>query len=170
MIVKRLLLINKEQHGVTLIELLVVIVVTGVILPATVTGVYLIHTQSNISNNRLAAINSVQNAGEWVIKDTRMARTVTPTSGNFPLNLTWTGYPAGTSSVIYSVANNELSRLATINGTPTTTVVARFIDSSGTNCTFQNNTLIFNITSKVPTTGANQVTETRTFQASPRTQ
>lgn len=163
--------INHEQRGFTLIELLVVIAVSAVILPVSVAGVYLINKDSQVSNNRLAAINSVQNAGEWIIKDTRMAVSVSD-AGNFtvayPLNLTWTGYHSGNTTVIYSInAANELNRNSTFNGNLTTTVVARYIDPSGTNYTFQNDTLTFSIKAKTGS-GASQVIESRTYQASPR--
>jgi prepilin-type N-terminal cleavage/methylation domain-containing protein len=172
MFIKRLSL-NENQQGFTLIELLVSIAIMALILPGTVTGIYLINKETNVSNNRMAAINSVQNVGNGIVRDARMSDSA-PVVGALPnlLTLSVKDFDGSvfthTHLIIYSLSGGTLTRSESIDGgAATISSVARNV-SSITASLGAGEVLSLTVTSTVPAGGMNQVIETRVFNVSPR--
>jgi prepilin-type N-terminal cleavage/methylation domain-containing protein len=65
--------IYKKQKGFTLVEVLIGLAVAGAIVAAAAGGVTHVFKGSPESNNRMQAINSVQNASQWITQDARNA-------------------------------------------------------------------------------------------------
>jgi len=166
MILRKLATANKNQRGLTLIEVLVALVAMGVILIPVAMGTIQIINGSGLSNNGVVAVSSVQNAGDWMSRDARMAEIVSlPPSGNFTLGnltLTWTDYGNNTYTVIYSVTGGELRRSYSVNGgTPTVTIVARNIKE--VTSSYAGGLLTLTITATVGS-GRQTANETRTYE------
>jgi len=176
---------STEQDGFSLLELLVVITIMGVVVPAVGASVYQITRGTQSSNNRMAAINSVQRAGEYISSDVRQSQVALgygDTNG-FPLNITWTEFTlngTGNSTLVeydYSSSNQTLTRNYSFTSGGTTTnstiVVARNITEIKctpikTNGQVNTVELVANSTFTDPYTGQ-PATESRTFEIRPRT-
>ena len=98
-----------SERGFTLVELLVVIAIMALItLGATMTTFQVINVTRS-SNDHVAAVRQVQNAGYWISRDALMAEAVVvdddPDTAEF-LTLTWTEWGYGEAlayhEVIYS--------------------------------------------------------------------
>jgi len=71
-----------KRYGFTLIEILVGIAILGVIAAAAAGGVFQVVKGSPDSNNRMQAINNVQNASDWISQDARNAESYIAYTGN----------------------------------------------------------------------------------------
>lgn len=173
MILKKLAAAHKNQQGITLIEMLVGLVAMGVIIFPVAMGTIQIINGSGLSNNSVVAVSSVQNAGDWMSRDARMATIVSPSSGSYTLGnltLTWTDHDAKTNTVVYNVTGGELRRSYSVssvnNGTPTVTTVARNVSVSSSYAS-ASKLLTLTITASVGG-GRQAANETRTYEIRPR--
>jgi prepilin-type N-terminal cleavage/methylation domain-containing protein len=158
--------LNKNQRGFTLIELLVGIVITGIIATAMAGLVFQVVSVYTQVTNRVTVNNQVSNAVQWITSDSQMAQKVVVENGTSP-NLRVALLQYGWDNSIYNVTytingNNELQRQYTQtdalgNITQSTIVVARYIDTGNTSCSFNSidpsistfGILNFQITSKI---------------------
>jgi len=95
-----------SERGFTLIELLVVIAIMSLItLGATMTTFQVINVTRQ-SNDHVAAVRQVQNAGYWISRDAQMAENVVvdddPETAEF-LTLTWTEWGYDEDSYYHEV-------------------------------------------------------------------
>ncbi|MBI2829987.1 MAG: prepilin-type N-terminal cleavage/methylation domain-containing protein [Chloroflexi bacterium] len=92
----------KNERGFTAIELLVALTIT-VFLGGTVTAaIWRTALTTEASNNHMAAVQQVQNAGYWITRDAQMAETVivdnsTPTDW---LIMTWPEWDYGGNNTV----------------------------------------------------------------------
>jgi hypothetical protein len=120
----------------------------------------------------MRVVQEVQNAGHWISRDTIMAQSVVPAASpdpdGFPLTLTWYGFESSDEhQVVYTLTGDQIQREHYTNSVlDTTKIVARHIDSSGTNCQFINGKLTLTVTASL--SGYQPVSETRTYEADAR--
>ncbi len=181
--IKGVRLINKKQRGFTLIELLIAIAITALITGVITTAIFQTFTVSARTSSHMTAVRQVQNAGHWISQDAQMAQEVEPTPApdpdGFPLTLTWTDWDDNEKhEVIYTLENmiggaKQLERQhLTYDGSGNeigdeTSIVARYIDSTYTNCQVTAGVLMVTVTAAVgdyPET----VSETRVYEITPR--
>jgi hypothetical protein len=124
--------IRRGEAGVGLVELLVGLAVSGTVL--TVLGLALVATIRSTATgaDQQQATQQLRDGLFWVNQDTQsaVASLATVTAGG--VTLQWTDYSTGdvyTSS--YAVNGTDLERTLTVNGTPTTRVVARDVEPGG---------------------------------------
>lgn len=143
----------KKHKAFTLIEMIIAVALVGILGAGITTFTVQTITETKRSSNHMQVIQQLQNAGFWVSRDVQMAQTVTPgPSAGFPLQVNWTDQNLNTFQVTFSLSGGVIKRSLVKNGqAAVTTTVAQFIDStpSLTNCTYANNLLTFNITSKL---------------------
>lgn len=146
-----------KERGVTLIELMVAIPIAGLLaVAAGVTIVQLLHT-NNISADMLA-VRQVENAGDWVSRDSVQAQSITGVasdnvSSGLPFTLTWVRWDTGASPPVNETHQvkywlkdvpgsllKQLQRTEVVTNASgavtsnTTTTVAEYIDGSATTC------------------------------------
>jgi len=140
---KRSGLININQRGFTLIELLVVIAITAVISGGISTSIIQIINGNTRSSNDMTAVRQVHESGYWVSYDSQMAQSLSvnaSAANGFPLTLTWTDWEGIDYVSIYNINAGRFERQRieyNAGGTEienTTSVIARFIDSSSSAC------------------------------------
>jgi prepilin-type N-terminal cleavage/methylation domain-containing protein len=165
----------KGQGGFTLIEILVVLALIGLITGGITAAISQVLTINTRSSNHMIAVRQVQQAGKEVSKDTLQAQPNkiddNPSGGNF-LVLNWTNSEGLENMVVYTIDDDKLKRSHTINGTAQTTapaVVAQYIDSAQTSCSWNNATsvLTFTVTATVGS-GSYEAIETRVYEIEPR--
>lgn len=110
----------KNQKGFTLIELLVALAITSLISIGITRGIFQVLNINVLASNRVIAITEVENAGYWIMVDTKMAQSVvtdddTLTPETEALTLAWVGweYESGNTyvnKVSYTHAGGELWR------------------------------------------------------------
>ena len=170
MIFRRLGLINKNQRGFTLAELIVALAITGLITGGITMSIFQVFDINTRSNNHMTAVRQVQNAGYWISHDAQMARDVAPDPGDtgFPLVLTWTEWGGTVNEVTYTLVDSELKRSHSVDGEPSETVVAQYIDSVSCQLDpLDNRKLTFTITATV-SGGWKEASETRVYEVIPR--
>ncbi|MFC1907660.1 type II secretion system protein J [Chloroflexota bacterium] len=154
-----------NQKGFTLIEILAVMAVTSLVIVAVVTSMYQISWGTVRTNDRLNAMNDINNVVPWIKRDIQAAQYTDLTPGGpsqSSLSLYWldlTFFSVGdpiTHQSEYSLTGSELER--TYDGT--TNVIGRNITSI--DFAQDNYTITCNITSTGPTQGIEH-TETITF-------
>ena len=159
----RLGAMSKDQRGFTLVEVMVAIAITGLISGGVTMAISQVLNVNARSSPRLVALNQVEKATYWISLDARMAQTVQTSPGaGFPLNLTWVEWDNTVHQVSYSLDSGRLQRSQSINGgQPTTTVVARHIDTNSemTSSELVDGALVFKVTASV---GGLSAGETRT--------
>ena len=167
----------KDQRGFTLIEMVVVLVLIGIISLGITAGIRQVLTINTRASNHMIAVRQVQQAGKEVSKDALQAQSINATgSQGFPLTLMWDEWGTNqTNIVIYELVDmpiglKQLHRSHTINGTAQTTapsVVAEYIDSDQTSCSWNNATLTFKVTATLGI-GSYGAIETRVYEIEPR--
>lgn len=163
MLFRVLKLINRGCAGFTLIELLVGIFIVGLLSAVVSTSIFQLEKVRSTASSA-TAIFAVDNAGRWVSRDAMMAQQVTLGATNgFPVTLNWTEYNGTQHIVVYSIADGKLTR----NEGAASTLIAQYIDSGVTNCTWNagSREITLTITAKVGTGSWDQRSETRTFNA-----
>ena len=169
MTLRRMISINRNQRGITLIELVIAMAITTLISAAVATGIYQIVKVNVTSANRQIAISQVQNAVNSISRDAEQAQIISPTSNflSVPLTLQWITWDNHVTVVTYSLSGTTLQRTITIDGSPRTTLVARYITSASG--TWNAGTKVLSFSALTATVGPpNTVTETRFFQINPR--
>ena len=161
--------LHKDQRGLTIIELLVVIVLTALITTAITTTFFQVFDMNTRTANHMAALSQVQQAGKLVSEDMLEAQADmiddSPSGPAEFLKLGWNS--TAVHEVIYTLEDGELWRSETIDGDPTMTRVAEYIDSdpTKTSCDWDpvNKVLIFKVTATV-----GEESEQRTYRVQPR--
>ncbi len=161
-------LINRNQKGFTLIELMLAIAIGGLIAGGITAAIFQVVIGSARTNNHMIAVRQVQNAGYWVSHDAQIAQSIDigGSGGGFPLTLTWTDWESNNvhqvTYTLVAMPGSELKNLQrshSINGTTQQTgIMAQFIESTQTSCSWNNGVLAFNITATV-----HGQTETRVY-------
>ena len=128
-------LINKNQQGFTMLEVLIVAAVTTIITAASGTAIFHVFVGNTRSSNHVTAVSQVQSAGSWIDHDAHMAHAVdtdNTTANQFPLTLSWNDWSNNSNyQVVYTLANNDLYRDYSINGTSQgSSIIARYINDS----------------------------------------
>ncbi len=166
------------EKGFTLLELIVAAGIMVLIGGATSVASAQVFKQSELQGNRIAAASQVQNGGNWVSRDARMAHTITTglTQPDF-VRFDWNEERTDNSyQVVYrfesmSAGNmKNLIRSESVNGTQSAlTLVAVYIDpdSQKTSCQLSGGILELTITATVGN-GAYQESETRIYRILPR--
>ena len=166
---------HKDQMGFTLIEMLVVLALIGLITGGITAAIMQVLTINTHASNHMIAVRQVQQAGKEVSKDTLQAQpnkiNDNPSGGKF-LALNWTDWEGLENEVVYTIEDGELRRSHTVNGTVQTTarpVVAEYIDSDQTSCSWNNVTRVLTFTvSATVGNGPYEAIETRVYQIEPR--
>jgi prepilin-type N-terminal cleavage/methylation domain-containing protein len=179
---QRLRKIIKKQAGFTLIELMIALAITGIITGASTMIVFQVFDGEARSNNHMDVISRVQNVGCQVSRDAGMAQSMAwageGDDDGFPLTLTWTEWENNdTHQVVYTIEDNKLKRVHTINGNPAETYVFEYIigadpDDLGVPVTYfapdtHTSQLVFTLTATVGF-GSQRVSETRRYRIVPR--
>jgi prepilin-type N-terminal cleavage/methylation domain-containing protein len=176
---KRLKKIFRNQVGFTLIELMIALAITGIITATATFITFQVFDGEARSNNHMDAISRVQNVGRQISRDAGMAQSVllTADEDGFPITLVWNEWENNDShQVVYSIEDNNLERVHTINGSLAETYVFEYIigddPDSGALVTYcerdpATNQLIFTLTATAGI-GSQRVSETRVYQVIPR--
>ena len=165
-------LFRRGQAGFTLVEMTVALALTGFIGLGVSIATAQVCTQTSRNSDYTTASRHAMNAVHWIGRDIQMAQTVNGSAG-FPatsdLVLSWTGWDNSTYSVNYSVIDGTLRRVFSGGSSQTQTVIAEFVsaDVASTNCTSDNGTIVFTVTTSVGE-GANAVSVTRSREISSR--
>jgi prepilin-type N-terminal cleavage/methylation domain-containing protein len=175
MMFHRLKLINKNQLGFTLIELMLAVALSGIITGAITTTIIQVVTGTVRTNNHMIAVRQVQSAGYWISHDTVMIQQEPVIVNNASsqlesITLTWYEWNSDeVHEVVYSLADNNLRRSYSVNGTTETGIIAEFInpDPEKTKCEFTGGKLTFTITATVGA-GSQAQSETRVYEVKPR--
>lgn len=160
------------QTGFTLIEVIVSLALSSLIGLGAAMTIAQVCTQTSRNSDITTASRHAMNAVHFVGRDIQMAQTISGTAG-FPatsnLELSWTWWDNKTYSVNYSVTNGVLTRVYSDGITQTQTVVAEYIspDLTSTNCTSDNGTLVFTVTTMVGE-GVNAISITRSREIAAR--
>ncbi len=177
--IQRLKKIIRNQVGLTLIELIIALAITGIVTGATTYIVFQVFDGEARSNNHMDAISRVQNVGREVSRDAGMAQIVSLTDDEdgFPLTLVWSEWEDNdTHQVVYTIEDNNLKRVHTINGSPSETYTFEYIigndPDSGALVTYcerdpATNQLVFTLTATAGF-GSQRISETRVYQTAPR--
>jgi len=169
------------ERGFTLIELTVTVAIVALIAAGANMSVFQVLKGTERSNDHMAAVNQVQNAGYWVSRDTQMAKNVTVDNLTPPafLLLDWT---TGEDTVVLhqvtytleAMPGSGLKRLmrnhSIDGGAANTALVAQYIDPDPgmTSCQFTvDGTLILTVTASVSSRSQTK-TETRVYEVVPR--
>ncbi|OGO06798.1 MAG: hypothetical protein A2Z76_03010 [Chloroflexi bacterium RBG_13_56_8b] len=176
---KRLRTIIKKQAGLTLIELMIVLAITGIVTGTVTMITFQVFDGEAHANNHMDAISRVQNVGRQVSRDAGMAQIVSLSGDEdgFPLTLSWTEWENNDShQVVYSIDDNNLKRVHTINGNPDESYIFEYIISIDpdteelkTYCERDpaTNQLVFTLTATAGV-GSQQISETRVYRTTPR--
>jgi prepilin-type N-terminal cleavage/methylation domain-containing protein len=122
--------ILRKQSGFTAVELLVGIVIVAIVGVAAASVVTQTFGDTAFSNNRMTAINTLRNAGDWLTRDLRTAEVPVTLISSCP-RMTWHDYDTGElRTVIYSKSGTNLLRsYQEGTGTPSVITVAQNITS-----------------------------------------
>jgi len=137
------------QKGYTLVELMIALAITGVITTVLGLVVQQIFTVPEQSNDKIAAMHAVQNAGHWVGLD---GQTATGATGGSSLTLTL----ADNSTLSYVLYGDELHR---VYGSSNRTIAR---DISSANFSVSGGMITMNIASSPSSRWA--ISENGTFQ------
>ena len=153
--------LSRNQPGFTLIEVLVSLAIVGSLGAGAAALITQTFNHNTRANERMAAVQYVENAGYWLTRDGLMAQRVTPSAGiGFPLTLGWITWAGAEFQATYTLTNGVLKRTQTTDGAQTQqNMVAQNVDAGGTSCQFANGVLNFNITVTIGATSEN-----RTYQ------
>jgi len=162
---------NKDQRGFTIIELLVALAITCLITGGVTMAIFQVFAGNARTSNHMTAVRQVQNAGYWIGRDAQMAQTVdTGVFSGCPLTLGWTEYgvDGDVHQVVYALVDSQLRRSHSVNsGEPVETLVAQYIDSTGTDCQFAGGKVTLTV---MATVGGfpEETSETRVYEVIPR--
>jgi len=170
---------KRGERGFTLIEVLVVIAIAALITLGATTTTFQVFNVTRHSNDHIAVVRQVQNAGYWISRDALMAESVVvdgdPETDEF-LTLKWTEWDFGKKKdlvvyyheVTYFFQDlpddiGKLDRTHWINDEVNEqTLVAEYIDYN-TNATYDTSVLTVQITSSL-----GEASETREYRVLPR--
>jgi prepilin-type N-terminal cleavage/methylation domain-containing protein len=157
--------LKTTEKGFTLIELLVVLGIAGAIMGVMSTAVIII-TRTTSQNDELNVnMRQVQNAGQWITRDTLMAQSVsTSTTGVF-LNLSWSDWNSDNNTIRYVLSGNTLTR--SLNGGPAI-LIAQYVvtNPAYTNCDWNDTDKTLTVKIRASLHG-NRYAE-QTYEISPR--
>jgi len=160
------------QAGFTLIEVIAAMAITGLIGFGASIATAQVLTQTTNNNDYTLASRDALNALYWISHDASMAQTINGTAG-FPqtedLSLSWKGWDNTEYSANYTLENGVLTRIYSIGGQVSSTVIASYInsDASLTFCDFDDGILTVTVTSSVGE-GDKVVSVTKVRVISPR--
>lgn len=151
------------QKGFTLVELVIAISIATLVVAAAVAIWFQLTSVSARNSDYMTAYGHVQNVGYWFSRDA-VQITQEPTlegASGFPLTLRWVEWDGSEHQVVYILddESGELSR----SGTEGSLLVAQYIDSNNTSCTWDGETLTLEITAQFGDNSA-----TRTYKVEPR--
>lgn len=168
----RLSKLARGQRGFTLIELMVALVISALIGSGIGTAIYQTLTVSARSTAYMTAVKQLENAVQWLSRDVQMAQNVVPGPGSgFPVTLSWIEWDSDESIVVtYAISDGDLRRSKSgSGGPPTETVVAKYLDASGSSCAWE--PVMGRFTFELKATvrqGSQLVSETRVGEILPR--
>ena len=170
---------KQDEKGSTLLELIIAISIMVLVSGATLAGIFHISKTTELNASHTSAVFQVQNAGYWIIHDTRMAQGVITDNLTLPdfLILGWIEQGScdeyQLTYTLENMAEGQLKKMLRhqyINGVlNNSTLVAQYIepDSGCTSCDYNNGILSLNIMATVER-GSSIETETRSYNISPR--
>ncbi len=151
-------MIPKRQEGYTLIELLIAVMITGLITGVLATSIHQFIIVSNHGTSRLVALDEVQNASRWLVRDSQSAyQAATPTACAVNCQSVRFSIPGGTPTYIL----NPGFAFGTITYTNAGTYPIEYYMSEGN--------LLRSIRDELPTTVASNVSATFTSLTIPGT-
>jgi len=171
--------VKQNERGFTLVEVVAVIAISAAIAGAAALGVFQVVKGAERSNEHIAAVDQVRNAGYWVSSDAQRAQKLVVDGLTPPkfLIVSWTEWNSDDKhEITYTLENmpstglRQLQRSESINeGAPITTVVAKYIDPdpAKSSCVIIEDRLILTITAAV-SLGSQTKSETRIFEIMPR--
>ena len=155
-----------NQKGFTLVELVIAISIATLVVAAAVAIWFQLTTVSARNSDYMAAYGQVQNAGYWFSRDavqiTQEPVVINPAPAELvSLTLDWVEWNGTTHQVVYTLDGDsgQLRR----SGTEGEFLVAQYIDSNNTSCTWDGETLTLEITAQFGDRSA-----TRTYKVEPR--
>ena len=156
---------TRHDPGFGLIDLIIGLAVSSIIgvgLTATIIQTLEIN---NWSLTRTTVEHQVQNVGQWITYDIRMAQAVTPSEGTgFPLTIAYQEQDGTAHEVIYTISGGEMKRQHSVNqGAAQETLVSLYLDAATTTFTQADGIYHLSVNATVGS-GASAGTETRVFQ------
>ena len=150
-----------NQKGFGLVELVIAITIATLVVAAAVAIWFQLTSVSARNSDYMTAYGQVQNAGYWFSRDAvQITQEPTFESGKL-VTLDWVEWDGSEHQVVYILddESGELSR----SGTEGSFLVAQYIDSNNTSCTWDGETLTLEITAQFGDNSA-----TRTYKVEPR--
>jgi len=153
-----------RQNGFTAVETLVAVAIVGLLAVGMAAIISQTFQQSQRTNERVQAIEQVENVAAWINRDALMAQSLTAgASAGFPLTLNWQGLNGNINQVTYSLSGTSIQRSISVNGgAPSISAIARNldVDAAKTSCSYDpSGVLTFQVTSKI-----GMANESRTYE------
>jgi len=161
----------QSQRGFTLIELIAALAIAGLIGLGAAMVTAQVFNQSARNSDYTTASRHTMNAIYWISRDAQMSQTIAPDGASgFPLTLSWTQWDNSEHQVIYSIADDRLTRSYSVDGgEPSEILVAQHINSAAENttCEFTDGVLTVEITATVGE-GTRTLSVTKVREITPR--
>ena len=167
---------RNSEAGIGLTTLVVSLAVLAIIATGITMTIHQIFNISSSSTNHMVAIQQVQNAGRWLVKDGLKASSIelTQDADGFPLTISWSDTEDNEHEAVYTIlVNDSLRRQYYINRTQNpnplmTSSIIGSVNLSQTSCNISpSNELVASIS--VPyELGSETDAETRVYRVFPR--
>lgn len=123
---------QRGERGAGIVELLISLAIAGTILSTLGMTLVAIIKDSAVGRDQQSATHQLRDGFFWLNQDTQSAVVTQSTIAANDALLQWTDYSTGsTYSSRYQQAGTDLERTLTVNGAPTTRVVARNLTVGG---------------------------------------
>jgi prepilin-type N-terminal cleavage/methylation domain-containing protein len=163
--------LKTTEKGFTLIELLVALTIGAAIVGVMSAAVITIVRTSSQNDELNVNMRQVQNAGQWITRDTLMAQSVSTNTAGVFLNLSWSDWNniGGTqynNNIRYVLSGNTLTR--SLNGGAATLIAQNIVTNPGfTNCNWNATDQKLTVTIRASLHGGARYAQ-GTYEISPR--